>query len=105
MNAIRRAETAPIRSEPKKLRKKVAHDKPICSAMEASPSPALITVSYMTIEIASLKIDSPNTIAYKFGFASISLKIARTDTGSVALIKLPKAKASFHVKAGESASI
>ena len=60
------------------------------------------TVSYITIPIASLKIDSPNTIAYRLTSASISLKMARTETGSVALIKLPKAKDSFQLKSGES---
>jgi hypothetical protein len=48
----------------------------------------------MTIEIASLKILSPNTIAYKFTSAFSILKIARTDTGSVAEIKDPNAIAS-----------
>ena len=55
----------------------------------------------MTMPIASLKMDSPNTMAYKFTSASISLKIARTDTGSVALIRLPKAKDSFQVNTGD----
>ena len=60
------------------------------------------TVSYITIPIASLNIDSPKTIAYKLTSASISLNMARTETGSVALIKLPKAKDSFQLKSGES---
>jgi hypothetical protein len=55
----------------------------------------------MTRAIASLKILSPKIIAYRFSSASISLKIAKTETGSVALIKLPKAKHSFHEKAGD----
>ena len=55
----------------------------------------------MTMPIASLKIDSPNTMAYKLTSASISLKIARTDTGSVALIRLPKANDSFQVNTGD----
>jgi len=51
--------------------------------------------------MASLNIDSPKTIAYKLTSASISLKMASTDTGSVALMRLPKAKESFQVKSGE----
>lgn len=51
----------------------------------------------MTIATASLKILSPNTIAKRFASAFISLKIAITETGSVALIKLPNANDSFHV--------
>ena len=76
----------------------------ICSAIDLSPvpSPDIMTVSYITIAIASLKMDSPNTIAYRLTFASISLKMAKTETGSVALIKLPKAKESFQVKSGDA---
>ena len=51
--------------------------------------------------MASLKIDSPKTIAYKFTSASISLKMARTETGSVALMRLPKANDSFQENSGE----
>ena len=39
-------------------------------------------------------------MAYKSSSAFISLKIAKTETGSVALIKLPNTNASFHVKTG-----
>ena len=101
MNAMRRADTAPMSNEPKKSMKKEVTEEPICWSMVRSASPDSITVSYMTIEIASLKIDSPKTMAYRFTLASISLKIARTDTGSVALISEPKAKASFQVNAGD----
>ena len=47
--------------------------------------------------IASLNILSPNTIAYKFSSASISLNIANTATGSVADMREPKAHASYIV--------
>jgi hypothetical protein len=50
--------------------------------------------------IASLKILSPNTIAYRLGSASNSLKMANTLTGSVADISDPKANDSFRVKSG-----
>ena len=53
--------------------------------------------------IASLNIDSPKIIAFKSASASISLNIAMTETGSVAEIKLPKAKASRQVNSGENA--
>lgn len=49
--------------------------------------------------IASLKILSPNTIAYKFSFASISLKIASTATGSVADMSEPNAHAYYQLNA------
>ena len=75
----------------------------ICSLIFLSSLPILITVSYMTMPIASLKIDSPNMIAYRFTSASISLKIASTETGSVALIRLPKAKDSLQENSGERA--
>ena len=76
----------------------------ICSAIDLSPVPCpdIMTVSYITMVIASLKMDSPNTIAYRLTFASISLKMAKTETGSVALIKLPKANESFQVKSGDA---
>lgn len=51
----------------------------------------------MTIATASLNIDSPKTIVYKFMSAFISLKIESTETGSVAEIKAPKANDSFNV--------
>lgn len=54
----------------------------------------------MTILIASLNILSPKTIAYKFASAFISLKIARTETGSVAEIKEPYANDSFKLNLG-----
>ena len=41
-------------------------------------------------------------MAFKFTSASISLNIAITETGSVALIKLPNANASLHVNSGEA---
>lgn len=63
--------------------------------------PILITVSYITMPIASLKIDSPKIIAYILTSASIYLKIASTETGSVALIRLPKAKDSLQENSGE----
>jgi hypothetical protein len=43
---------------------------------------------------------SPNIMAYRSASAFISLNEARTETGSVALIRLPKANASFQVKSG-----
>jgi len=51
----------------------------------------------MTIATASLKMLSPKMMANRLTSAFISLKIARTDTGSVALIKLPKANDSFQL--------
>jgi hypothetical protein len=57
--------------------------------------PKSFTVSYITILIASLNMLSPKTIEYKLESASISLKIARTDTGSVAEIRDPNANDSF----------
>jgi len=51
----------------------------------------------MTMATASLNILSPKIIAKRFSSAFISLKMARTETGSVALIKLPNAKDSFQV--------
>jgi len=42
-----------------------------------------------------------STSEYKFASASISLKIASTETGSVADIKDPKAKDSLSEKSGE----
>ena len=87
--------------EPKKMMKKLAVASMISSETVLSPDPIFKTVSYMTIPIASLKMDSPKTIAYKLTSASISLNMARTDTGSVALIKLPKANESFQLKSGD----
>ena len=52
----------------------------------------LLISRYMTIPIASLKIDSPKMIEYKLISAFISLKIDSTLTGSVAEIKLENAK-------------
>lgn len=57
---------------------------------------------YITIEIASLKIDSPNTIENRLASASSSLNKASTETGSVAEIKEPKANDSLNVKLGEN---
>ena len=93
---------APIMIEPMNMMKKSAVASKISSVTLLSLLPILRTVSYMTIPIASLKIDSPNTMAYKLTSASISLKIARTETGSVALIRLPKAKDSFQLNSGEA---
>ena len=100
MNATIKAVTAPISTDPMKIKK----NRPIAYRI-SSPKvypfiPSDKTVVYITIATASLKIDSPNTIAYRFSSASISLKTARTETGSVAEIKLPKAKASFHENVG-----
>ena len=103
MKAMSKAETAPISSDPTKIRQNCATELPISSPTLLLPVPAMITVSYITIETASLKIDSPNTIAYRFSFAFISLNMARTATGSVALIRLPKANASFQENTGEAA--
>ena len=96
------AKIAPIRSEPVKMRKNSDAAKNI-SSLNGLPSTAPIfsTVSYITIPIASLKIDSPKTIAKRLTSASISLKMARTETGSVALIKLPNANDSFQENSGE----
>ena len=102
MKAIKRAETAPIRSEPMKISKNRPAAAMNSSLTVLSLWPASMTVWYMTIPIASLKIDSPKMIALRFTSASISLKIAMTETGSVALIRLPKAKASLHENSGES---
>jgi hypothetical protein len=96
-----RAEIAPIRSEPIKITPNsytpVASSTPMD---DYSALPDIITISYITMATASLKILSPNIIALRLTSASISLKIASTDTGSVALIKLPNANASFHVNSG-----
>ena len=67
----------------------------------SSSVPNFLTVSYITIPIASLNIDSPKTMAYRLTSASSSLKIAKTDTGSVAEISDPKAKLSFNVNSGD----
>ena len=84
-----------------KIKVKEAIAPKISSLIVPSPVPVFMTVVYMTMPMASLKMDSPKTMAYRFTSASISLKIANTETGSVALIKLPKANASFHVKGGD----
>ena len=90
-----------MKIEPTNMTKK-SHDAVISSSLSVrSFCPILSTVSYITMPIASLKMDSPNTMAYKLTSASISLKMARTETGSVALIRLPKAKESFQVKSGD----
>ena len=99
MNSAKRA---PMKIEPRKIKQKSIAEKMISSKSDLSFSPILSTVSYITMPIASLKIDSPKMIEYKFTSASISLKTARTETGSVALIKLPNAKASFQLKSGEN---
>ena len=72
-----------------------------CPIVLSGSVPRFLTVSYITIPIASLKIDSPKTIAYKLTSASSSLKMANTDTGSVAEIKDPKAKDSLRVNSGD----
>ena len=54
----------------------------------------------MTMPIASLKILSPKIIAFRFGSASISLKRATTDTGSVAETSDPNAHDSLTVNSG-----
>jgi len=101
MNATIRAETIPIASEPRNI---IVNE--IIAARTSWPKdfysslPSSLTVSYITIPIASLKMLSPNTIEYKLTSASISLKIARTATGSVAEIKDPNAKLSFRVNSG-----
>lgn len=41
-------------------------------------------------------------MAYKFSSASRSLKTARTDTGSVAEIRAPKANDSYQVNVGQN---
>ena len=95
------AKRAPMMMDPTKITKNSPEATKISSVKVLSFCPILSTVSYITIPMASLKIDSPKTIAYKLTSASISLKIASTDTGSVALMRLPKAKESFHVKSGD----
>ena len=87
--------------EPRKMTKNSPVAFSRSSDIDLLSEPILRTVSYITSPIASLKIDSPKTMEYKLTSASISLKTASTDTGSVALIKLPKAKASFHENSGE----
>ena len=89
-------------SDPIKIKRKSADAKKSSAPSDlSSTSPILSTVSYMTIPIASLKIDSPKTMAKRLTSASISLNMAITATGSVALIRLPKANDSFHVNSGE----
>ena len=63
--------------------------------------PRFLTVSYITIPMASLNTDSPNTSAYRLTSASSSLKMAKTETGSVAEIKEPNAKDSLRVNSGD----
>ena len=50
------------------------------------------------IATASFKIDSPNIIAKRCLSTFISLKIDKTETGSVAEIKAPNAKLAPSVK-------
>jgi uncharacterized membrane protein len=50
------------------------------------------------IETASLRIDSPKMRINKFLSTPISLKIPKTATGSVALIRELNAKDSFRVQ-------
>ena len=94
--AIMRAMIIPMRTEPMNTIVKFPRVEKISAVLE-SVAPADITESNMTSAIASLKMDSPKTIAFRFSFASISLKMDSTDTGSVALIRLPKANASYQV--------
>ena len=102
MNAMSKAETAPMSREPTKMSRKRPQELKTSSPAVLSPSPAITTVWYITIPMASLKMDSPKIMAFKSTSASISLKMAITETGSVALIRLPKAKASRHVNSGEA---
>ena len=101
MKAIRRAETAPIARLPTKINKNCPTEESMSCEMVASVWPVISTVWYMTMPIASLKMDSPKMIEYRLMSASISLNTANTLTGSVAEIKLPNAKASLKVKYGE----
>lgn len=98
---MRRPVTAPINTEPTKMRIKEPVDEIISCPGVRPSTPYIITVSYMTSAIASLKIDSPNTIANRFSSAFISLKMANTETGSVAEMRLPNAKLSFHENASD----
>ena len=52
------------------------------------------SVSNMTIETASLRIDSPKMMLYSCGSTLYELKIERIVTGSVALSVLPKMRHS-----------
>ena len=63
MKAINSADTAPIRSEPIKIRKNDPIEFKISSVAVLPSEPVFMTVVYMTIPIASLNMDSPNTIA------------------------------------------
>ena len=98
---IKRAENAPMRIEQVKIVQNSPTEASISCWIFLLSLPILITVSYMTMPIASLKIDSPKIIAYILTSASIYLKIASTETGSVALIRLPKANDSLQENSGE----
>ena len=96
------AEIIPIRRDPMKMTVNYTIANASSYPIVLSGSvPRFLTVSYITIPIASLKIDSPNTIAYKLTSASSSLKMAKTDTGSVAEIKEPNAQESLKVKGND----
>lgn len=62
--------------------------------MDSLREAAKCTVLYITIDMASLNILSPNMRIYRVGSTFISLNIASTATGSVADIKAPNAKLS-----------
>ena len=97
INEINKANTPPINNDPTNISKNYSIPNTNDSPKDAELELDDITILYNTIATASLNILSPNIIAYKSTSASISLKIASTDTGSVALIKLPKANASYQV--------
>ena len=97
IKAIRSAAKAPIKTDPMKTTKNIPNDANT-SLVKLSFGFISLNDLYMTIAIASLNILSPKIIAYRSWSASIYLNIASTETGSVALMRLPKAKASFQVK-------
>ena len=98
IKATIRAETMPIESEPRNMTVNLMTQPRSSSLNDLVLSyPITFTVSYITMAMASLKILSPKTTEYRLTSASISLKIARTATGSVALINEPKAKLSLSV--------
>lgn len=90
-----------MNNEPMKISKKSPIPLPISYMTLCPPEPNVITMLYITIAIASLKIDSPKIIAFRCTSASISLKHAKTETGSVAEMSAPNAKDSYHVNSFE----
>ena len=66
MKAIRRPETIPIMMEPQNTRLKKPSEWAKNSPPESVLLPAFMTEVYITIAIASLKMDSPKIIDYRF---------------------------------------